>query len=38
MRYLTKVEKHINRLHAKLHLNPIIGLRAMLYNVKLVSS
>jgi len=38
MRSLTKVGKHINKLHAKLHPDPTIGLRALLPNVKLVSS
>jgi len=38
MRSLTKVRKHINRLHAKLHSDSIIELRALLSNVKLISS
>jgi len=38
MRCLTKVGKHINRLHAKFHLDPMIGLRAMFPNVNLFSS
>jgi hypothetical protein len=31
MRSLNKVGKHINRLHAKLHPNPMFGLRALLH-------
>jgi len=38
MRSLTKVRKHINRFHAKLHSDSIIELRALLSNVKLISS
>jgi hypothetical protein len=38
MRSLNKVGKHINRLNAKLHPDLMIGLRALLSNVKLVRS
>jgi hypothetical protein len=35
---LNQGRQHINRLQAKFYLDPMIGLRGLLFNVKLISS